>query len=309
MQTTTLKQNSYLGKAIASFQDTCRIAREDKNFLVMTYLARFVAIREWVSRHGKTKGYETLRSHSTQISTADDFKACIEALSAEGYYTGLTLSPHKTQELLEFAFTYPCYGNRNSQEKLTITSPAMASQGFGDNHYQVASYSNDIEQCKTVLALSRDPVILALARQYIGHEPVYYRSELLWTFPEDPLSETIYTQFFHCDINDYRNIKFFFYLTDVDHDCGPHSYIKGSHRHRGLRRQLQGGKIYPDQEEQLIKFYGADQVTTICGSSGSGFIGDPYCLHRGGKPKHKARLMLQMEFGSRQYGSCHAHHR
>ena len=307
MTNAILKRNRYLNKIFVKIQDFYRIAREDKNFLMMTYLARFVFIREWVGRRRNLNLSNYSIDQSGHVLLANDLKTCMDIMSSDGYYAGLTLAPKTVQLFLDFAFTNPCHGNRSKEDHLLISNQEIASKDFKDSPYQVASYSSSIEDFEGILELKNDPVILELARQYIGREPVYYRSELLWTFPENPLSETIYTQFFHCDINDYRNLKFFFYLTDVDSDCGPHSYIKGSNKRRSLLHQTQGGLIRPAQEAEFIRFYGADQIVNICGLVGSGFMGDPYCLHRGGSPKKNARLLLQIEFGSRLYKSCYSH--
>ncbi len=312
MKAPTIKHNSYLKKlksTLGKMRDAFRILREDKDFLVMTFLARFVCVREWVGRHSKPSLREDYAAQSSCISFAESSKSCMDAMTLNGYSPGLNLTSEIIQELLNFAFISPCYGNRDRKNILFISSREVANNDFKNSTYKVADYSNNIEECKAILRLKSDPLILALARQYIGHEPVYYRSELLWTFPDNPLAEIVYTQYFHCDINDYRNLKFFFYLTDVNSDSSPHSYIKGSHRHRSLYYQVQGGAIYPDREHKLIEFYGKDKVTDICGPLGSGFMGDPYCYHRGGNSNSNARLLLQMEFGSRDYKSCQSHHR
>ncbi len=307
MQAIRSQTSAYLRKMIARGQDTWRIAREDRHFLLMTWLARFVVVREWVGRSSSFGPEEDFPQNTANVVIADPPSICAEVMASEGYYTGLSLCDEKIQQILTFAFTTPCYGNRNRHKPLWIDSLEAARQRNGDQPYQVASYQQDIERCEVVLSLKSDPLLLALAKRYIGHDPVYYRSELLWTFPENPSSEIVYTRYLHCDINDYRNVKFFFYLTEVDRDSGPHSYLKGSHKRRGWLQQLRGGKIYPDQEAKLIAFYGADKLMAICGPAGAGFMGDPYCLHRGGLPKQTARLMLQLEFGSRLYQSCHAH--
>src|SRR5690606_4897194 len=107
-------------------------------------------------------------------------------------------------------------------------------------------------------------------------------------------------QVLHCDINDYRTIKFFFYLTDVSAENGPHAYIKKSPLQRSALHQLLGQRCASLSEDDLMRKYGK-QLVTVCGSAGSGFAGDPYYFHRGTTPVRGERLLLQIEFGCRRY--------
>jgi len=45
-------------------------------------------------------------------------------------------------------------------------------------------------------------------------------------------------QSLHFDMNGWRTLKFFFYLTPVSDADGPHRCIPGTHRRRPLRHQL-----------------------------------------------------------------------
>lgn len=273
----------------------------DKKFLLMKYLARFIAVRE---RAGTPclPNHETLQKalSTTLIQGGEQIGSILEALSREGYYQGFSLPDSMVEDFLRYAFSHPCYANRKGSGKPIYLTPEVI-QSCPAMPFKVASYIQDQENCPLIRQLAKDPLILAIAEAYLGNTPIYHRSELLWSFPHQHSSESCYTHFFHCDINDYRNIKFFFYLTDVDEASGPHFYIKTSHKKRSLIKQLRGASPSEFSDRKLARHYGEDAIKAVTGSAGLGFVGDPYTLHRGSDANSKARLMLQIEFTVSQY--------
>ncbi len=86
-----------------------------------------------------------------------------------------------------------------------------------------------------------------------------------------------------------------FYLTDVDLSSSPHIYVKGSHKKKKLRHQF---SILRDRDDQdIIDYYGRENVINICGSVGLGFAEDPFCFHKGTVPVSKDRLILSAVWG------------
>jgi hypothetical protein len=108
----------------------------------------------------------------------------------------------------------------------------------------------------------------------------------------------------HFDVNVWSSITCFFYVNDVGAGCGPHVYVRGSHQRKRLRDQftLFVGKPI----SKVIAFYGSDNVVTICGSAGFGFVEDPFGFHMGTVAQNSPRLVLEIEYGisyttTRQY--------
>ena len=168
----------------------------------------------------------------------------------------------------------------------------------------MASYLDQQEAWPEFQTLLRDPALKAIAHAYLGHPPVYLRSDLTWSYPGGDASRKARlanAQVFHCDINDFRTLKFFFYLTDVGIGSGPHAYIKKSPMPRTLHHQLLGQRCASLPENDLVASYPDNDVVTVCGGAGTGFAGDPYYFHRGTSPTTEVRLLLQLEFGIRHY--------
>ena len=71
--------------------------------------------------------------------------------------------------------------------------------------------------------------ILRLASAFLGCKPTLYAVGVRWSFPG---SKSADVQAFHRDPDDWRFLKLFVYLTDVDGESGPHIYVIGSHNTR-----------------------------------------------------------------------------
>lgn len=146
----------------------------------------------------------------------------------------------------------------------------------------------DILKCPHILQLANAPSLLALAAQYIGCKPTLSALGMRWSFPTDAGGEGL--QAFHRDLDDWRFLKVFVYLTDVPQDCGPHVYVKGSHLTRAPLRLRAYGK------DELKQAYGDEQIISVTGSAGHAFAADTYGIHKGAVPVSRPRLLLQFQY-------------
>jgi hypothetical protein len=89
-------------------------------------------------------------------------------------------------------------------------------------------------------------------------------------------------------------------VTDVDASAGPHIVVRGSHGKKKLRHILSLSRVR--SEGEMLKTYGAENLQTICGPSGSGFIEDPFCFHMGQEPTGRDRLVFQLRYALHDYG-------
>jgi hypothetical protein len=274
----------------------------DPRFLLMSWLARFIAIREWVTQQGNYLSPAVI--DATVIHAAEG--ACplespervAQLIQTDGYYVGFSLKPSILRDLITFAETTPCYANRNPSLPFYSNSKDKIEQELG-KPLLVAGYLNAHETCEAYQTIKHDPYLLAVASQYLNRPAVYLRGELAWSFPSPhTLVDKIKTaRVYHCDINDFKTVKFFFYLTDVGEGDGPHVYMKGTHQTRQFGHQCTGQGCAAIADEDLVQTYGRDRVQVVTGKAGLGFVGDPYCLHKGTVPVDNSRLLLQLEFG------------
>jgi hypothetical protein len=130
--------------------------------------------------------------------------------------------------------------------------------------------------------------ILRLASAYLGCKPTICAIGVRWSFPGSTVLDM--TQAFHRDPDEWRFLKLFVYLTDVEGDTGPHVFVAGSHSTRTRVR----GKAY--SEEQVAARFGKQNVRTILGARGTTFLADTIGIHAGLPPQRAPRLLLQVQY-------------
>jgi phytanoyl-CoA dioxygenase PhyH len=145
-----------------------------------------------------------------------------------------------------------------------------------------------------VAALMNDPALVAIARDYLGCEPILDSCQI-WASPafgSTPSSEA--AQLFHYDMAHPRFIKFFVYLTDVGPDNGPHCVVRTSHRRDAAGWKLRIGtaritdevidRIYPGMTRELV------------GPKGTIIAEDTRAFHKGKHPRQGCRFVMELYF-------------
>jgi hypothetical protein len=163
-------------------------------------------------------------------------------------------------------------------------------------------YPNLHKQVSSVANLANDPLLLAVVGEYVGRRPVLLGSRAWYSYPP-PRSATAGGQHeygFHYDIDDYKFIKLFVYLSDVDEASGPHVAISGTHRVKSMFEKM-NRRI---SDEAAAQRYG-DRVTVITGKAGTAFFEDTFCYHKGTSPQ-KRRFILEIEYGITKFSHCNA---
>ena len=142
--------------------------------------------------------------------------------------------------------------------------------------------------CPGMMELLNAPAIMQLCTQFLGCKPTVSSLGVRWSFPG--AGRTARTQEFHRDLDDWRFLKLFVYLTDVDHGSGPHTYVRGSHKTAFSLK----AKAYSRSE--LDRRFGPDSFLSIVGPRGTTFIADTLGVHRGDAPAARPRLVLQAQY-------------
>jgi hypothetical protein len=148
----------------------------------------------------------------------------------------------------------------------------------------------DVLRCPQLLALCNDPALLAIVRGYLGCEPTLSSIGLRWSYPAVPDSAAADTQRFHRDMDDWRALKLMVYLTDVDLDAGPHSFVVGTHRSAARLRAR------PYSREEVAGRWGERSIRSFIGPAGTAMVADTYGVHRGEVPRLRPRLMFLAQY-------------
>jgi hypothetical protein len=286
------------------FNRSFQCVKQNPELFLMRKLSRFEIVRDWV-HHFKRASNQSYRisSENSAIFPDLDVDEIVASITNNGYYSNFQLPPAILKEFLNYVDSTPCYGNRDSNQKFYYAEKSKIEARLG-KPFRFSSYAID-QSCLPVLQLANDPAILAIAAQFLGTDPVYIASELLWSFsvPATQLEQLKAAQVFHYDLDDYRSIKFFFYLTDVDELNGPHVALQGTHKNKKFLHQLLGQRCASIADEKLIENYGAERIKVFCGKAGFGFVEDPCCFHKGCLPAQGERLLLQLEYATKDYGN------
>jgi hypothetical protein len=112
-----------------------------------------------------------------------------------------------------------------------------------------------------------------------------------WSLPADGTAQQ--AENFHRDVDDWRFVKLFCYLTDVDETCGPHVFVRGSHK----RNKLTDIRRFTDCETEAT--FGAENLVRFTGQAGTAFLENTYGIHRGTPPQEKPRLIFQILYSLR----------
>jgi hypothetical protein len=144
-----------------------------------------------------------------------------------------------------------------------------------------------------VQTLLADGFFLDVASHYFRRVPVWADVSMWWNTPRPGQASEYLAQKFHWDNDGLEWVKCFVYLTDVDGDAGPHSYVRGSHRPNSVGRSLIRRGTVRLEDEEVLDAFGADRVIEIIGKAGTMFIADTRGLHKAVPPRRRERLVLQ----------------
>jgi len=84
----------------------------------------------------------------------------------------------------------------------------------------------DIINAPYLLQIANDPLILDIAASFLGCKPTIGYMAVWWSYPT--IKRAQQAEKFHRDVDDWRFLKLFIYLTDVNDKNGPHIYVTHS---------------------------------------------------------------------------------
>jgi hypothetical protein len=158
-------------------------------------------------------------------------EAVVEALRSDGLFSGLVLPSDIHEEIADFAGRTPCFGNFDRRLEFMPGEHSEAEKRFGRSLLS-GHFFERILDCPAALAIQRDPLLLDVAAHYLGGQAKLITTRVWWSFPTGAASDADKNLAslgkYHFDLDDWRMLKFFFYLKPVDADTGPPSRTRGS---------------------------------------------------------------------------------
>jgi hypothetical protein len=225
----------------------------------------------------------------------------VNQLKLKGGVNGPALPSSVVSDVHEYALNNQCFADRDVRYPFKFKEYDAICRSM-DKKVLVGQYFNVQSSVPVVDQLSSDPLLLAIATEYLQAPPKLVGVNLWWTFPVEASAEdkSKHAHVFHYDLDDFKFIKFFFYITDVTENDGPHVYVEGSNRDIKYKNTWIKSKRFSDQE--VINAYGEDAIKTVTGPAGSCLIEDTITLHKGTTSIGKPRLLLQLQYAINDYG-------
>jgi len=227
-----------------------------------------------------------------------DADQATERLRQDGLFQGFSLPAAIRSEISSFARRTPCFGNFDRNLELVARDHRAAERATG-KAIVTGHFFERVLDCGAARRVQQDPILLQISRNYLGGKARITGTRLWWSFPSETATDydlhLASQDRLHFDLDDWRMIKYFFYVDAVDRYAGPHVYVLGSHRQRILRHQFTLLLGHPSEEIERI--YGRDAIVTLTGPEGFGFVEDPFGFHMGTLAKRGARLVLEISFG------------
>jgi hypothetical protein len=137
------------------------------------------------------------------------------------------------------------------------------------------------------------PAVLKIASEYLGMFPILNKINLLLS-TNDQLQENS-SQFPHLDPIDFKIVKIFLYINDVDEDTGPFQIMRADASDQiQLKYGYRFGRLTDDQMFDVV---GKDNLVVCVGPSGTANFADT-CrgFHFGSRPAPKQRKLIMYQY-------------
>jgi len=148
----------------------------------------------------------------------------------------------------------------------------------------------DIVNAPYLLDIANDPMILSELETLFGCKPTIGYMAVWWSYHTAKGAQE--AELFHRDVDDWRFIKLFIYLTNVGPKDGPHKYVKGS---ATSKQMLKIGRF---TGADVASRFGEENILTLTAPAGSAFLENTFGVHKG-QPVSKGeetRLLAQVAY-------------
>lgn len=149
-------------------------------------------------------------------------------------------------------------------------------------------HPKDVLAAPHLLELANDPRILDIVGTFLGCKPTIGYIATWWSYATDLGPQQ--AENYHRDVDDWRFVKLFVYLTEVKESNGPHNYVTYSAQSNALNKI----RRYHDQE--VFSVYGKNNIRTITSNAGQGFLENTYGIHKGQPVRDGRRLLFQVVY-------------
>ena len=161
--------------------------------------------------------------------------------------------------------------------------------------------SENFNEKSEVFEFVTSDFILKVVSKYLGYIPLLTHISVWWS-PNDKIYEQS-SQFYHLDHEDYKQIKGFLFLTDIDEESGPLNAISSNQssiiqKEISYNMESQNKRVLDSTISELNKKNMNKFITKeFLGKKGDLLLMDTSkCFHFGSRKSTKERLILSFQF-------------
>lgn len=282
---------------------TPKVAYQSMVWLFCTTGGRF---NDWISqRIAKQRPPLFLQNISGVLGALDAQRRTelCEQLKRDGFVVfPAALSAGVCDRLQEFAARTPAMIRAMDGQTVDVSRKALYEQA--NLHAVRYDYqTSDLVDQTDVQDLLSDSSLLTLVQDYLGCMPIADVLGMWWhtAFQDHP--DSMAAQYFHFDMDRFKWLKVFIYLTDVGPDNGPHSFVRGSHRTGAIPAHILKRGYVRLSDEEVAATYPANDILAFTAPRGTIIIEDTRGLHKGVNVREGARLILQLQFSNSLFGA------
>jgi len=163
--------------------------------------------------------------------------------------------------------------------------------------FLVVLTSKSFSASSPFLRYALQPAFRHLANAYLGQNTRLRAVHLWLNYATDMDASS--TQLWHRDGDDIMNLKFFTYLSDVNVDNGPFTYIPGTQPLGYRQINPPQSKYQRTNDDEMANVVQKSEWAICTGKTGDVILSDTVGYHKGMKPRKGYRLMLVAQYASR----------
>lgn len=267
---------------------------------ISTLMSKFISI----FRKEDVRLYESANGVLGNITTKKRSEYLTQ-LEDKGYVVfERALSDEACQKLMQFACATPAVVRPMDGE--SKEAPAKLAL-YDDANPLAVRYDyvvNDLLANAEVQKLLADKSLLSIAQAYLKTVPRFDVLSMWWHTHYHSRPDSEAAQLYHFDLDRFKWLKVFVYLTDVGPNDGPHSFIEGSHFAGAIPDNLmRRGYVRLSDEEVSANFPSKEIKFTA--PRGTIIVEDTRGLHKGNAVNGNSRLILQLQLSNSLFGAVY----
>lgn len=284
---------------------TPEYAYQSMVFLFCRSQGRFNDLLSWVigAKNGKYD-FEPMTSVVGELSQSCR-KNINAALREQGYYVFESRLPADIcDRLLEYALTHPC--KMRPMDGSGLSAPIRTI--YHRDSPQAVRYdfeTQDLLGNEDIQNIMADTGFAAVAQDYLGSKPIIDIVTMWWHTRFSDKPDMAAAQYFHFDLDRPKWLKFFIYLTDVNTENGPHTFVAGSHQTGAIPPVLLNKGYVRLNDSEVHSEFSNDRFIEFNAPRGTIIAEDTRGLHKGKHVESGDRLVFQLEYCNSLFGGAY----